>query len=374
MRYIHAKSGWPSFQWSADALSGALAAVRHHQGMLLGRMSALGLELRSQAALTVLTSDVVQSSAIEGEMLPPQEVRSSIARRLGLDAAGLPPATREVDGVVEMMLDATQRYAEPLTRDRLFAWHAALFPTGRSGLTRITVGAWRTPEAGPMRVVSGPVGREKVHFEAPDAARIESEMAAFLRWVNGDASIDPVLRAAIAHLWFVTIHPFDDGNGRIARAITDMALARADGSQERFFSMSTRMQIERKAYYEQLESAQRGGLDITKWLVWFLGCLHRAVGDATITLSAVMLKAQLWQRINACPTNPRQRDVLKRMMDDFEGFLTNSKYAKLAKCSGDSALRDINELLGWGLLLRNAGGGRSTSYRLALTDSRELGR
>jgi Fic family protein len=339
--------------------------------MLLGRMSALGLELRSQAALTVLTSDVVQSSAIEGEMLPPQEVRSSIARRLGLDAAGLPPATREVDGVVEMMLDATQRYAEPLTRDRLFAWHAALFPTGRSGLTRITVGAWRTPEAGPMRVVSGPVGREKVHFEAPEAARIESEMAALLSWLNCDASIDPVLRAAIAHLWFVTIHPFEDGNGRIARAITDMALARADGSRERFFSMSTRMQIERKAYYEQLESAQRGGLDITKWLVWFLGCLDRAVGDATITLSAVMQKAQLWQRINACPTNPRQRDVLRRMMDDFEGFLTNSKYAKLAKCSGDSALRDINELLGWRLLLRNAGGGRSTSYRLALTDSRE---
>ncbi|MEY4533844.1 MAG: hypothetical protein RLZZ246_162 [Planctomycetota bacterium] len=317
MRYIHAKSGWPSFQWSADALSGALAAVRHRQGMLLGRMSALGLELRSQAALTVLTSEVVQSSAIEGEMLPSQEVRSSIARRLGLDAAGLPPATREVDGVVEMMLDATQRYAEPLTQDRLFAWHAALFPTGRSGLTRITVGAWRTPEAGPMRVVSGPVGREKVHFEAPDAARIESKMAAFLRWFNGDASIDPVLRAAIAHLWFVTIHPFDDGNGRIARAITDMALARADGSRERFFSMSTRIQIERKAYYEQLESAQRGGLDITKWLVWFLGCLDRAVGDATITLSAVMQKAQLWQRINACPTNPRQRDVLKRMMDDL---------------------------------------------------------
>jgi len=222
-----------------------------------------------------------------------------------------------------------------------------------------------------MRVVSGPVGREKVHFEAPEAARIESEMAALLSWLNCDASIDPVLRAAIAHLWFVTIHPFEDGNGRIARAITDMALARADGSRERFFSMSTRIQIERKAYYEQLESAQRGGLDITKWLVWFLGCLDRAVGDATITLSAVMQKAQLWQRINACPTNPRQRDVLRRMMDDFEGFLTNSKYAKLAKCSGDSALRDINELLGWGLLLRNAGGGRSTSYRLALTDSRE---
>ncbi len=365
MPYIHQKPGWPVFAWDSDVLAAPLARVRHRQGLLLGKMESLGFDLRAEASLTTLTSDVVKSSAIEGEALNAEEVRSSIARRLGLDAAGLPEAGRDVEGVVEMMLDATQNFEGPLTRERLFDWHAALFPTGRSGMRRITAGAWRTAEAGAMQVVSGPIGRERVHFEAPEADRIDGEMAAFLRWFNAPPEIDPVLRAGVAHFWFVTIHPFEDGNGRIARAIADLSLARADGTSERFYSMSSQIEAERKDYSLRLESAQRAGLDITPWLEWFLGCLDRALDAADETLAAVLYKARLWQRINRRPVNERQRLVINRMLGGFDGFLTTSKYAKLAKCSTDTALRDIRELLERNIIMQNPGGGRSTSYRLA---------
>jgi Fic family protein len=367
--YIHEKTGWPEFTWNGDLLAIPLAAVRHKQGRLLGKMEALGFDLRTEASVAVLTSDVVKSSAIEGEVLNPDEVRSSISRRLGLDVAGLPKAGRAVEGVVEMMLDATQRFDAPLTKQRLFDWHASLFPTGRNGMTKITVGAWRTTESGRMQVVSGPIGLEKVHFTAPDAERLETEMDRFIDWFNAPPSIDPVLKAAIAHFWFVTIHPFEDGNGRTARAIADMALARADGTKDRFYSMSSQIEAERKNYYLELESAQRGDVDITNWLAWFLGCLDRAIEGADQTLAAVLYKARLWQRINRRPVNDRQRLVINRMLEGWKGFLSSSKYAKLAKCSADTALRDIRELLGRGILVQNPGSGRSTSYRLADPDN-----
>lgn len=365
MPFIHELPGWPDLTWDTNVLSASLATVRHRQGRLLGKMEALGFELRAEASLTVLTSDVVKSSAIEGETLNPGEVRSSIARRLGLDIAGLPKAGRNVEGIVEMMLDATQKYESPLTADRLFGWHAALFPTGRRGISRITVGAWRTDESGPMQVVSGPMGHETVHFEAPEADRLAPEMTRFLKWFNAPSPMDPVLKAGLAHFWFVTIHPFEDGNGRLARAIADMSLARADGTVQRFYSMSSQIEAERNEYYRRLEAAQRAGLDITSWLQWFLGCLDRSIGNADISLSSVLRKADLWQRINRRPVNERQRLVINRLLDDFKGFLTTSKYATLAKCSSDTALRDIQELLARGIIVQNPGGGRSTSYRLA---------
>lgn len=364
MAFIHEKSGWPELTWDGEALAGPLAAVRHKQGRLLGKMETLGFDLRAEASLAVLTSDVVKSSAIEGEKLNPDEVRSSIARRLGLDVAGLPKAGRDVEGVVEMTLDGTRNFEKPLTKKRLFDWHASLFPTGRSGMNRITVGAWRKKEAGAMQVVSGPVGREKVHFEAPDADRLDAEMSGFIKWFNAAPTMDPVLKAGIAHFWFVTIHPFEDGNGRIARAIADMALARADGTKDRFYSMSSQIETERKDYYLRLEAAQRGDVNITGWLEWFLGCLGRAIDGADGTLGAVLNKARMWQRINRKPVNERQRLVINRMLNGFRGFLSTSKYAKLAKCSPDTALRDIRELLERGILVQNPGGGRSTSYRL----------
>lgn len=364
MGFVHEKAGWPALTWDSGILAEPLAAIRHKQGKLLGKMGALGFDLRTEASLTILTSDVVKSSAIEGETLDPDEVRSSIARRLGLDVAGLPQASRDVEGIVEMMLDATQKYEKPLTAERLFGWHAALFPTGRSGMWRITVGGWRTGEAGPMQVVSGPIGREKVHFEAPVAERLEREMDQFLAWFNAAPAIDPVLKAGMAHFWFETIHPFDDGNGRIGRAIADMALARADGTSQRFYSMSSQIEAERKQYYLRLESAQRGGLDITAWLEWFLACLGRAADSADISLASVLRKAALWDQVNRRPVNERQRLIINRLLDDFRGHLTTSKYAKLAKCSPDTALRDIRELLERGIIAQNPGGGRSTSYRL----------
>jgi len=363
--YIHETVNWPTFRWDSGSVANVLAEVRHKQGRLLGKMEGLGFDLRSEASLGVLTSEVVKSSAIEGETLNPDEVRSSIARRLGLDVAGLPKAGRDVEGVVEMMLDATENFESPLTKERLFDWHASLFPTGRNNLGKITVGAWRRAESGPMKIVSGPIGRETVHFEAPVADRLELEMSRFVEWFNSTVSIDPVLKAGIAHLWFVTIHPFEDGNGRIARAIADMALARADGTKDRFYSMSSQIETERKDYYRELESAQRGEVDITRWLAWFLGCLDRAIEGADPALAAVLNKAKLWQRINRRPVNDRQRWVINRMLDGFKGFLNTSKYANLAKCSTDTALRDVRELLARGILVQNPGGGRSTSYRLA---------
>lgn len=363
--WIHEHPDWPAFTWDAEALASKLADLRHRQGRLLGRMEGLGFELKREANLSALTDDVVKSAAIEGENLDPEEVRSSIARRLGMDVAGLVPASRDVEGIVEMMLDATQQFSKPLTKTRLFDWHGALFPTGRSGMRRIAVGGWRAIDAGPMRVVSGPIGKQKIHFEAPGADRLEKEMQAFLKWFGNNHDIDPVIKAGIAHLWFVTIHPFEDGNGRIARAIGDMALARADGAPERFYSLSSQIEAERKHYYAQLEKQQRGTPDITEWLSWFLDCLGRAIANAETTLGKVLFKARLWDAINQRPVNDRQRLIINRMLeDDFEGFMNTSKYAKLTKCSNDTALRDIQALKERGILIQNPGGGRSTSYRL----------
>ena len=364
MSFIHERAGWPAFRWDWEALTGVLASVRHRQGRHLGRMEGLGFDLRTEAGLTTLTREVVTTSAIEGETLDPEEVRSSIAMKLGLDGGGPLGPRREVEGVVEMMLDATRNFAAPLTAQRLFDWHCALFPTGRSGMRPITVGAWRTPSAGPMRVVSGPVGRERIHFQAPEAERLEGEMLAFLDWFNAPAQEDVVLRAGIAHLWFVTIHPFEDGNGRMARAVADMLLARADGTKERFYSMSSAIEARRGEYYRRLEAAQRGSLDVTAWLLWFLDCLEWTLDQSDEMLEDVLHKARMWQRINTQPVNERQRRAINRMLDKFQGHLTTSKYAKLAKCSTDTALRDIRELLARRILLKNPAGGRSTSYRL----------
>lgn len=365
MTYIHQKKDWPRFRWNEGRLLPLLATVRHQQGRLLGQMEGLGFHLRGEANLESLTSEVIGSSAIEGEKLNAEEVRSSIARRLGIAQAGTTPASRHVDGVVEMMLDATQQFDEALTAERLFSWHTALFPSGRSGMHRITVGAWRTEKAGPMQVVSGAMGNERVHFEAPEAHLLDGEIAKFLEWLEGAEAIDPVLKAGIAHFWFVTIHPFEDGSGRIARAIAEMALARADGVADRFYSMSSQIERERKQYYDSLESSQRGGMDITLWLEWFLGCLERALDKARENLQAILRKARIWECINQNgPVNARQHTVINRLLDGFEGKLSTSKYANLAKCSQDTALRDICELLARNILTREAGGGRSTGYRL----------
>ncbi len=356
--YIHELKDWPDFRWDDGLAARHLAPVRHRQGRLIGRMEALGFELRAEAVLTTLTEDILKSSEIEGEILNRDQVRSSIARRLGLDIGALAPADRRTEGVVEMMLDATQKYAEPLTAERLFAWHAALFPTGRSGMT----------SSGPMRVVSGPIGRERVHYVAPRAARLEAEMSAFLSRFNRGAMLDPVLKAALAHLWFVTIHPFDDGNGRIARAIADMALASSEQSAQRFYSMSAQIRLERSAYYNVLEATQKGDLDITAWLEWFLGCLDRAIEGAENALSGVLHKARFWEALKNQPLNERQRKVINRMLDGIEGKLTSSKWAALTKSSPDTALRDITDLVKRGILVRDAGGGRSTSYSLAVVE------
>jgi Fic family protein len=365
VRYIHQQDDWPSFRWSDETLAPQLAAVRHRQGRLTGRMESLGFPMRQEAVLQTLTADVLKSSEIEGEILDQDQVRSSIARRLGMDIGGLVPADRDVEGVVEMMLDATQNYAAPLTAERLFAWHAALFPTGRSGMNRIVVGAWRTEENGPMQVVSGPIGREKVHYEAPAADKLATEMDAFLAWFESASNIDPVLKAALAHLWFVTIHPFEDGNGRIARAIADLALARSEQSSQRFYSMSAQIRAERKTYYDMLERTQKGTLEVTPWLIWFLSCLDRAFDGAEIILANVLRKARFWEALAGQRLNDRQRKVINRLLDGFEGKLTNAKWAALTKSSPDTALRDLTDLVQRGILVRDSAGGRSTSYSLA---------
>ncbi len=365
MPYIHERKGWPAFRWSRERLADSLASVRHRQGRLIGRMEGLGFELRAEAVLQTLTEEVLKSSEIEGELLDKEQVRSSLARRLGMDIAGLVPADRDVEGVVEMMLDATQNYMAPLTKERLFAWHAALFPTGRSGMRKTVVGAWRTKASGPMQVISGPIGRERVHFEAPDAGRVEKEICAFLDWFEtDDIAIDPVIKAGVAHLWFVTIHPFEDGNGRIARAIADLALTRSEGNPQRFYSMSAQIRVERNAYYEMLEKTQKGDLDITAWLEWFLECLNRTFDAAETILASVLRKARFWDSRSGEPLNDRQRMIINRLLDGFEGKLTSSKWAKLAKCSQDTALRDIDDLLKHDILVKDAAGGRSTSYSL----------
>ncbi len=365
--YVHLLNDWPTFTWEGDKIISLLSTVRHKQGRLLGKLEGLGFRLREEASLETLTLDVTKSSEIEGEKLPVDQVRSSIARHLGIEIAGEVSSNRNVEGVVEMMLDATQRYNLSLTDERLFGWHASLFPTGRSGMYKIQVGGWRDDARGPMQVVSGAIGRERVHYEAPEAARLPVEMRTFIEWFNKVPSIDPVLKAAIAHLWFVTIHPFDDGNGRIARAIADMQLARADESHQRFYSMSAQIQRERSAYYDILEKTQKGNLDITAWLLWFLECLDRAISSSEENLSAVTQKAKFWERHQAISLNDRQRKMLNKFMDGFEGKLTSSKWAKIAKCSPDTALRDIQDLIEKGVLEKEEGGGRSTSYRIKIS-------
>jgi Fic family protein len=369
MGYIHELKDWPKFHWSHEKLAAQLGAVRHNQGRLIGKMGALGFQLRAEAVLQTLTEEVIKSSEIEGEILDQDQVRSSIARRLGIDIGALAPIDRDVEGVVEMMLDATQGYDAPLTKERLFDWHAALFPTGRSGMSKITVGAWRADKTGPMQVVSGPIGRERVHFQAPPAKRVNHEMTAFLKWFNDAQTIDPVLKAGVAHLWFVTIHPFEDGNGRIARAIADMALARSENSPRRFYSMSAQIRVQRTGYYKILEETQKGVLDITAWLAWFLACLNHAFEGADGILSNVLDKARFWQSHEGGPFNDRQRLMLNRLLNGFEGKLTSSKWAMIAKCSQDTAIRDIDDLVKRGILSKDEGGGRSTSY--SLNEARE---
>jgi len=362
--YVWQRPDWPQWRFDASALAAPLAEVHRAQGHLAGRMAGVGLAQRDQATLRALTQEVVTTSAIEGESLDLDAVRSSIARRLGVDIGALAPSDRHVDGVVDMVLDATQRFAEPLTAERLFGWHAALFPTGYSGRLRIRTGAWRDDAAGPMQVGSGPIGREKVHYEAPPATALDAETAAFLRWFDAPPAGDSIVHAGLAHLWLVTLHPFDDGNGRISRAVGDMALARAEGSAQRFYSLSAQIQRERKRYYEQLEATQRGTLDVTPWLAWFLGCLLRAVQGADGLVADVLAKAQFWQRWADVPMNARQTLVLNRVLDGMEGKLSNARWAAIAKCSSDTALRDINDLLARGVLVQLEGGGRNTAYAL----------
>ena len=367
-RYIWQQNGWPHWVYDHHRLVVALAEVHLAQGHLRGRMHDLGLEARDRATLRVLTDDVLKTSEIEGEKLDADSVRSSIARRLGVDIGALAPVDQHVDGVVDMVLDATQRHNVALTAERLFGWHAAMFPTGYSGLTKIRVGQWRDDAQGPMQVVSGPMYRQRVHYEAPPADLMDAEMGDFLNWFNVDQQHDPVVKAGLAHLWFVTVHPFEDGNGRIARAVGDMALARAERSTQRFYSLSTQIQRERKEYDDRLEATQKGDLDVTAWLAWFLACLLRAIQGAEATLASVLAKARYWQLWAGIPLNDRQIKLLNRLLDGFDGKLTSSKWAVIAKCSQDTALRDITDLLGRGILKKSAASGRSTSYELMPLD------
>jgi len=363
-KYLWQAPDWPNWRYDLPALSSPLADVSRAQGLLLGRLADVGFPPRDQANLAVLTEDVLKTSEIEGEVLNADSVRSSIARRLGMDIGALAPVDRHVEGVVEMVLDATSRSAKPLTAERLLGWHAALLPTGYSGMHKIRVGQWRDDAEGPMQVVSGPVHRRKVHYEAPPAASLEMETARFLAWANKETGEPLLVKAGLAHLWFVTLHPFDDGNGRIARAVGDLFLARADGSPQRFYSLSAQIQRERKDYYDILERTQRDTLDVTGWLSWFLGTLGRAVASAQAALDSVLAKVRFWQRWAGTPLNARQIKLLNCLLDGFEGKLTSSKWAAIAKCSPDTALRDISELLELGVLRKLPGGGRSTGYGL----------
>src|SRR5277367_66682 len=366
-KYIHELGGWPKFTWDSKALAPLLSGVRLRQGLLLGKMRGYGFASQWTATLKVLTEETIKSSAIEGVVLDPESVRSSLARRLGLEAGGLKAhKDRYVDGVVEMMLDATQKFKESLTKERLFDWHADLFPEVRRTGDKFRVGAWRDDSKGPMQVVSGPIGRHKVHYEAPAAARIDREMRKFLKWLDGNEQQDPLLKAAIAHLWFVTIHPFEDGNGRIGRAIAEMCLARSDGSEQRFYSMSSQILEERKDYYDVLEKTQAGSLDITEWLTWFLGCLDRAIEQSSRISDSALEKELFWQDLKKrnLSLNDRQKKVLNKLFSGFEGKLTRDKWMKITKASSRTALRDIEELTAAGVLEQQEAGGRSTSYRL----------
>ncbi|MFT5823005.1 MAG: Fic family protein [Crocinitomix sp.] len=364
--YIHQNKYWPNFNWENDTLLPYVSAVRDLQGRLIGRMEAVGFELRDEAVLETLTEDIIKSNEIEGEFLNPEEVRSSVARRLGMDVAGLSPTNRNVEGVVEMMLDATQKYQDSLTKERMCGWHAALFPTGRSGMHTITVGDWRGDENGPMQIVSGPMGREKVHYVAPKADRLDFEMDQFITWYNSDTQMEPVIKSAIAHLWFVTIHPFDDGNGRISRAIADNQLARADRTNQRFYSMSAQIMKSKNGYYDILESTQKGSLDVTQWLVWYFERLTDALAATNQTLSKILVKAKFWELHKTAQFNERQVVMINKLQGNFIGKLHSSKWAKMTKVHRDTARRDIQDLIEKGVLLDTGEGGRSTNYILKL--------
>jgi len=361
-KYIHELKDWQNFTFDYVRILPVLAKVRHKQGELLGKMASVGFDLQTQNSLHNLTLDVIKSSEIEGEFLNAEQVRSSVARKLGLDIAGLVASDRNVDGIVEMMLDATQQFKKPLSKERLFGWHAAIFPAGRSGINKIAVGKWRKDETGPMQVISGALGKEKVHFQAPDANLLDIEMKKFIKWYNTKEESDQLIKAAMAHLWFVTIHPFDDGNGRIARALTDMQLARADGLNQRFYSMSNQIRVERKVYYEMLELTQKGTQNITEWIHWFLNCLFRAITNSEIQAKDIFSKAKFWEHNKTTLFNQRQIKMLNKWFDGLDGKLSSSKWAKMNKCSQDTALRDIQDLLEKGILIKEEGGGRSTSY------------
>lgn len=365
-RYVHEIKDWPQFRWNLEELVMPLSNARNLQGRLVGKMESLGFTLRNEANLESLTSEVLKSSEIEGELLPLDQVRSSLARKLGLEIAGAVESDRHVDGVVEMMLDATQNCFESLTKERLFNWHAALFPTGRSGMYQIKVASWRDDTTGPMQVVSGPLGREKVHFQAPASQLLEAEMERFFDWFNQPASTDLVLKAAIAHFWFVTLHPFEDENGRIARALTDLLLAQSDNSDYRFYSMSAQIRKARKGYYNILETSQKGTIDITSWLKWFLQTFTNALTASDFTLKKVLTKADFWEAHSQTSFNERQRKMLNLLLDNFEGKLTSSKWAKITKTSRDTAIRDINDLIEKNVLEKEDEGGRSTNYTLIL--------
>ena len=363
-KYIYQYEGWPNFEWDDGKLIDLLGQVRHLQGLLIGKMEAVGLELRDEANLEAIALEIIKSSEIEGEVLNPEQVRSSIARRLGLDRGGLVPSSREVDGIVDLLLDAIKNANQALTVERLLDWHFSLFPTGRSGMYKILVGEWRDDRNGPMQVVSGPMGREQVHFQAPAASLVPAEMDQFLDWLNTEIDLDAVIKAGIGHLWFVTIHPFEDGNGRIARALTDLLLTRSDGVSQRFYSMSDQIRKERKGYYKILEETQKGDLNITNWLSWFLECLLKALKSSSVILGKVLEKHTFWLKHGSVALNDRQRNMLNRLLDGFEGKLTTKKWAKISKCSHDTALRDIQDLIQKNILRKEKEGGRSTNYEL----------
>ncbi len=362
--YIYQQENWPNFIWNINQLSYLLAEVRNKQGRLIGKMEALGFDLQNEAFLETLTSDILKTNEIEGILLNKEAVRSSIANRLGIDIGGLPSTNRNIEGIVDMMFDATSNFDKPLTKKRLFDWHFALFPLGRSGMYEIIVGNWRTDSTGPMQIVSGAMGKEKVHYQSPPANMIDKEMTKFIDWFNNYTNMDLVLKAGVAHLWFVTLHPFEDGNGRITRAITDMLLARSDGLPQRFYSMSSQIQVERKFYYDMLEKTQKGNLDITDWLIWFLKTLKNAITNSEKTLALVIKKHKFWNSYGIIIKNDRQKKVLNKLLEGFTGNLTTSKWAKITKCSQDTALRDIQDLIDKGILIKSDSGGRSTKYEL----------
>jgi Fic family protein len=362
--YIYNNPNWPNFEWNSEKLLPLLSLVRNKQGLLIGKMSVLGFDLRNEANLQILTQEIVKSTEIEGEILDKEQVRSSVARRLGLEISGLVNSERNVDGIVDLMLDAITNYDKELSKERLFSWHASLFPEGRSGMYNIKAGSWRDDSTGPMQVVSGALGKEKVHYQALPAETLEKEMQQFIRWFNLNQKEDFVLKAAVAHLWFVTVHPFEDGNGRISRALSDMLLARSDEQTNRFYSMSTQIRKERNSYYEILEKTQKGAMDITNWLEWFLNCLLHSIENSEKLLEKIIFKHSFWIKNTGLTINDRQRKVLNLLMDDFEGALSTTKWAKIGKCSQDTALRDIQDLMEKGILVKSPQGGRSTNYEL----------